>query len=239
MSLQHIVGPARPGDCTHLAFWQNQICMVYTLDTAFVLPIVTFLIQNLAECFAHSRLFINAFNWIPSLLWTGFQPQGPQIRLQVQSTWSPGFGVTAFPFLKSRMRSSLLDPTSTATNNFQFSPRSWGSIPRSSGFCVLPCSWAWTIHPPSYSEVGSVPSCLFAFVRSIPWAWDNPSPMSWLLPGSCLRFLNLAWTRYRCNSSPSLQSQLSRPAGSTYFSLLGSPTLTWPLRSGGWPAWAW
>ena len=56
--------------------------------------------------------------------------------------------------------------------------------------------------------------------------------MSWLLPGACLSFMNLAWTRCRCNSSPSLQFLLSRPAGSTYFSLLGSPTLTWPLRSG-------
>lgn len=166
--------------------------MVYTLDTAFVLPIVTFLIQNLAECFAHSRLFINAFNWIPSLLWTGFQPQGPQIRLQVQSTWWPGFEVTAFPFLKSRMRSSLLDPTSPALNNFQFSPGSWGSILRSSGFCVLPCSWAWTVHPPSSSEVlcAFLPLCLcLQYSLSLRYPLPHVLASAWLLsqiPEPCL-----------------------------------------------------
>lgn len=36
--------------------------MVYTLDMALVFLIVTFLIQNRAECFAHSRLLTNAFN---------------------------------------------------------------------------------------------------------------------------------------------------------------------------------
>lgn len=72
-----------------------------------------------------------------------------------------------------------------------------------------------------------------------PWTGLAPSPMSWLLFGSSLRFLNLAWTRYKCNFSPSLQSLLSRPTRGTCFRLLGSPTLTWPLRSGGWPVCAW
>ena len=54
-----------------------------------------------------------------------------------------------------------------------------------------------------------MPSSPFAVVRSFPLAWDIPLPhalaSAWHLPGSCLRFLNPAWTRCRRNSSPSLQ----------------------------------
>lgn len=83
--------------------------MVYTLDMTFEFQMITFLIQKLAECLAHSGYSINEFN-CPKFPLDWFSSPKASLKLETVITQSQGSEVIAFPPLKSVMRSSFLEP---------------------------------------------------------------------------------------------------------------------------------
>lgn len=149
---------------------------------------ITFLIQKLAECLAHSGYSINDFN-CPKFPLYWFSSPKASLKLETVITQSQGSEVIVFSPLKSMMRSSFLEPPAPSPGQYsRCSPGSWSLIPMSSGFYLL-LSLALTTDPTYSSEVlPAFPSLpLFAV---FPWSGIPPPPCL----GFCLAVVSDSWT---------------------------------------------
>lgn len=162
--------------------------MVYTLDMTFEFQIITFLIQKLAECLAHSGYSINEFN-CPKFPLDWFSSPKASLKLETVITQSQGFEVIAFPSLKSMRRSSFLEPQPPALDNIQgilLGPEAWFQILRFLS-PLIPGT-----DNRSYLFLRSTP-CLpvsLPLFTVFPWSGISPPPCL----GFCLAVVSDSWT---------------------------------------------